>query len=105
MKEALLYEHLDHKIVHCHLCPHECVIPAGKTGYCGVRKNIDGILYALTYGKVSSIAVDPIEKNLFIIFTQAPPPFPSVPSAAICAASIVKTGKPHTWGLTKTATA
>ena len=63
MKEALLYEHLDHKMVHCHLCPHECVIPAGKTGYCGVRKNIDGTLYALTYGKVSSIAVDPIEKK------------------------------------------
>lgn len=63
MKEALLYELLDHKMVHCHLCPHECVIPAGKTGYCGVRKNIDGTLYALTYSEVSSIAVDPIEKK------------------------------------------
>lgn len=63
MKEALLYEKLSHKMVHCRLCPHNCVIPEGKTGFCGVRKNADGILYALTYGKVVSIAIDPIEKK------------------------------------------
>ncbi len=63
MKEALLYEKLAHEMVHCHLCPHECVIPEGKTGYCGVRKNVEGSLYALTYGKVISIAIDPIEKK------------------------------------------
>jgi pyruvate formate lyase activating enzyme len=63
MKEELLYEKLSHKMVHCHLCPHDCVIPEGKTGYCGVRKNSDGTLYALTYGKVVSIAIDPIEKK------------------------------------------
>lgn len=63
MKEALLYEKLGHRMVHCHLCPHECVIPEGKTGFCGVRKNVDGTLYALTYGRVVSIAIDPIEKK------------------------------------------
>jgi pyruvate formate lyase activating enzyme len=47
-------------MVHCHLCPHSCVIPEGKTGYCGVRKNVEGTLCALTYGKVISIAIDPI---------------------------------------------
>ncbi len=63
MKEALLYEKLSHKMVHCHLCPHDCVIPEGKTGFCGVRKNNDGKLYALTYSRVTSIAIDPIEKK------------------------------------------
>jgi pyruvate formate lyase activating enzyme len=30
---------------------------------CGVRRNADGTLIALTYGRVSSVAVDPIEKK------------------------------------------
>lgn len=63
MREALLYEQIGHQMVHCHLCPHECVIPEGRTGYCGVRKNLEGRLYALTYGRVASIAIDPIEKK------------------------------------------
>lgn len=63
MKEALLYEKLAHEMVHCHLCPHSCIIPEGKTGFCGVRKNVQGTLFALTYGKVVSIAIDPIEKK------------------------------------------
>jgi pyruvate formate lyase activating enzyme len=49
--------------VACHLCPHECRIGEGKTGICGVRKNIEGELLALTYGKASSMNVDPIEKK------------------------------------------
>jgi pyruvate formate lyase activating enzyme len=47
----------------CHLCPHECRIAEGKTGICGVRKNIKGELMALTYGRASSMNVDPIEKK------------------------------------------
>lgn len=73
MREALLYERVGHKIVHCHLCPHECVIPEGRTGFCGVRKNLDGSLYALTYGRVASVAVDPIEKKpLYHFYPGAP---------------------------------
>ena len=49
--------------VHCLLCPHSCHIAAGRRGVCGVRRNDDGALVALTYGRVSSIAVDPIEKK------------------------------------------
>ncbi len=52
-KEALLYEQVGRNVVHCRLCPHECVIPDGRTGFCGVRENIDGTLYALTYGRVA----------------------------------------------------
>ena len=34
-----------------------------KSGYCGVRKNENSILYTLIYGKVSSVNLDPIEKK------------------------------------------
>jgi len=49
--------------VRCSLCPHGCLIKPGKTGICRVRENREGELYALTYGRVSAEAVDPIEKK------------------------------------------
>jgi len=61
--EALLYEKLDGKKVHCFLCPRDCRIADGKSGYCGVRKNEGGTLYTMIYGVVSSVNVDPIEKK------------------------------------------
>lgn len=51
------------KLVECQLCPHKCRINEGKTGICKVRKNIDGKLYLLNYGEITSIALDPIEKK------------------------------------------
>lgn len=54
--------------VRCSLCPHRCEIAAGAAGRCGVRKNIDGVLYALSYGAVSSLALDPVEKKPFARF-------------------------------------
>jgi len=60
--EAMLWE-LDGERIHCLLCPHDCRIAPGKRGVCGVRENRDGRLIALTYGVVSSVAVDPIEKK------------------------------------------
>ena len=63
MHEALYYEKLDAKHVNCHLCPHECLIPSGGKGACGVRQNIDGTLYSLVYGETTGIALDPIEKK------------------------------------------
>ncbi len=49
--------------ISCELCPNACRIAEGHTGICGVRRNVDGTLYALTYGRISSIAADPIEKK------------------------------------------
>jgi len=65
MKEALFYKLFDEKkaTVQCVLCPKNCIIPEGKTGYCRVRKNIGGKLYSLIYSKVSSAGFDPIEKK------------------------------------------
>ncbi|MCL2821299.1 MAG: AmmeMemoRadiSam system radical SAM enzyme [Oscillospiraceae bacterium] len=60
---ALFYEKLDNKATKCGLCPHYCIIADGKTGLCGVRSNIDGELRACSYGLVTSVALDPIEKK------------------------------------------
>ena len=61
--EALFYHVEDGTKVSCYLCPHRCVIADGKLGYCGVRKNIDGKLYSMIYGRVSSACADAIEKK------------------------------------------
>ncbi|MFC1645923.1 AmmeMemoRadiSam system radical SAM enzyme, partial [Candidatus Omnitrophota bacterium] len=63
MKEALYYEAKDNSKVQCLLCPHNCLIPKGRSGLCGVRKNQEGKLYSLIYEEVTSVALDPIEKK------------------------------------------
>ncbi len=47
----------------CRLCPHGCRIAAGQRGRCGARENRGGQLRALTYGQITSAALDPIEKK------------------------------------------
>lgn len=63
LKEAMLYEKSENKFVHCYLCSHHCKIAHQKFGFCGVRQNINGILYTHTYGKVIAAHIDPIEKK------------------------------------------
>lgn len=63
MKEALFYTKIEENTVKCSLCPHFCVIRDGGTGFCGVRKNKGGTLYTANYGRVSSMALDPVEKK------------------------------------------
>jgi pyruvate formate lyase activating enzyme len=59
---ALLWEQ-DGERVSCGLCPNACRIAPGSRGVCGVRRNDDGRLVALTYGLVSSVMADPVEKK------------------------------------------
>ena len=63
MKEALLYEKLEDRLVHCFLCAHHCCIANQKFGFCGIRQNIEGTLYTYAYGKVAAAHIDPIEKK------------------------------------------
>lgn len=65
IREALLYEKLDDKRVHCNLCAHRCTIKPDRRGICGVRENKDGILYSLVYGTLIAKNIDPIEKKPF----------------------------------------
>lgn len=63
MRPALFYEKTDGGAVRCLLCPHRCRIADESTGLCGVRRAKDGVLFAESYGRVTSLALDPIEKK------------------------------------------
>ncbi|MGI6326942.1 MAG: AmmeMemoRadiSam system radical SAM enzyme [Saccharofermentanales bacterium] len=52
----------------CRLCPHHCRIRPGKTGICRARQNLAGRLFAVNYGQVTSMALDPIEKKPLAFF-------------------------------------
>jgi len=62
MKEATLYKRIDN-IVECTACGRRCKLKPGQIGVCGVRKNLDGRLYLLVYGKAYAVNLDPIEKK------------------------------------------
>lgn len=57
------YYHREGDAFVCDLCPRQCRLTDGQTGFCGARRAQDGILVANTYGRISSIAIDPIEKK------------------------------------------
>lgn len=63
MHEAFYYEKKERNLIACRLCPKMCTIRDGKSGFCRVRQNRGGTLYAANYGKVTSYALDPIEKK------------------------------------------
>ena len=62
MKKGLFWQREGER-VRCQLCPHSCLLAAGQRGMCFGRENREGELLAATYGRVSSCAVDPVEKK------------------------------------------
>jgi len=49
--------------VRCGLCFRNCELAEGRTGFCRARVCRDGAIVPLNYGKLTSIALDPIEKK------------------------------------------
>jgi pyruvate formate lyase activating enzyme len=47
----------------CRVCFRKCMIEEGARGFCGARTCRDGKVIADNYGKITSIALDPIEKK------------------------------------------
>ena len=47
----------------CNLCPHHCALAEGQVGFCHTRRNEGGQIKSLNYGRVTSLAIDPIEKK------------------------------------------
>ena len=62
-KVAMFWRTKENRVLQCLLCPHNCMIGEGEVGRCGVRSNKKGQLIADSYGLVSAIALDPIEKK------------------------------------------
>lgn len=47
----------------CTLCPHACRLRVGATGFCRARANVGGTIRAINYGRLTALALDPIEKK------------------------------------------
>ena len=47
----------------CELCFHHCDLAEGQTGFCRARICRGGAVVPLNYGKLTSLALDPIEKK------------------------------------------
>lgn len=62
-KEALLYEKMADGKVKCNTCERHCKIDMDELGFCKTRKNINGQLYTLVYGDLTSLSPNPIEKK------------------------------------------
>ena len=52
----------------CGTCPRHCRLEEGATGFCRARKASEGRVVAANYGKVTSLALDPIEKKPMAFF-------------------------------------
>ena len=59
--------------VRCTLCPHQCAIKPTATGICRVRRNDEGDLRSLIYGRISALHLDPIEKKPLYHFHPGKP--------------------------------
>jgi len=51
------------RITRCNVCFRHCELREGQTGPCGARKGADGKVVPVWYGRISSLALDPIEKK------------------------------------------
>jgi pyruvate formate lyase activating enzyme len=69
--------------VQCQICPNMCVLEEGKRGLCRIRINLDGDIYALTYGKPCAVHVDPVEKKPAYHFLPGTKTF-SIATAGCC---------------------
>ena len=63
LREADLFRSLPKGFVQCRACAHYCALPEGGAGKCGVRRNLGGRLYLVTYGKAAALHLDPVEKK------------------------------------------
>ncbi len=63
MNEARYYTRTGDGKTKCLLCPHFCLLESGEAGICRVRRNQEGILVAESYGRVSALNSDPVEKK------------------------------------------
>ena len=52
----------------CNVCFRHCKIEENSTGFCGARTCTNGKIIAANYGKLTSIALDPIEKKPLKMF-------------------------------------
>lgn len=50
-------------VLACPVCFHHCVIPQGGYGRCRARKNVGGEIVCASYGRLTGLMLDPVEKK------------------------------------------
>lgn len=60
-------QHSDGRVT-CLLCAHRCTLAPGERGRCDTRVNRGGTLWAENYGRLTALALDPIEKKPLATF-------------------------------------
>ena len=70
LHEAMLWQK-ERNGIRCLVCSRECFINKDKRGFCQVRENKGNKLYALNFGKVVGLSIQPIEKNPLFHFYPA----------------------------------
>ncbi len=54
---------LSDNITQCTICPRNCKLKEGQSGFCHIRQNIKGEIVLNSYGYNTGLAIDPIEKK------------------------------------------
>jgi pyruvate formate lyase activating enzyme len=62
-KEAWNYKKLANNQVQCLVCPRGCILGPGELSHCKAKQNHGGVLYSLSYGQISTLHFDPLEKG------------------------------------------
>ena len=52
----------------CDVCFRQCKIEEGQRGFCGGRTCLNGQIVAANYGRLTAVALDPIEKKPLKMF-------------------------------------
>ena len=73
--QAMLSRALQKGYVQCTACEHWCAVAPGDAGKCGVRRNFDGALQLVVYGRAVAAHVDPVEKKPLHHFLPTRPIF------------------------------
>ena len=54
--------------IRCDVCMHHCELDREQTGFCRARKNTGERIIPVNYGKITSLALDPIKKKPLAMF-------------------------------------
>lgn len=54
--------------IRCPICMHHCLLQPGQIGRCRARKNENGKSRPVNYGRLTALALDPIEKKPLAMF-------------------------------------
>jgi pyruvate formate lyase activating enzyme len=67
------YRIIDKDRIRCQLCPHFCVLEENEYGLCHARVNLGGELRTASYGILSALSADPVEKKPLYHFYPGKP--------------------------------